>query len=139
MPVNSREIIELLCTLSEEEKLRVTLKESLKGGLIAGGSAILGGCLLGPIGLAFGGALGGIIAAAASHNKFLPASQVIATMEQERRDYLAEKVRNIMQSIDVTDIAVFAAMVSGDITIRSRVMDALIGYLRNEMCLAFVE
>lgn len=54
MPVNTREIIELLCTLAEEERLRVTIRESLKGGLIAGGMAAAGGLALGPIGIALG-------------------------------------------------------------------------------------
>ena len=54
MPVNTREIIDLLCTLAEEERLRVTVRESVKGGLIAGGSAAAGGLLLGPIGIAVG-------------------------------------------------------------------------------------
>lgn len=54
MPVNTTEIIELLCTLAEEERLRVTIRESVKGGLIAGGMAAAGGFVLGPIGLAIG-------------------------------------------------------------------------------------
>lgn len=54
MPVNTGEIIELLCTLAEEERLRVTIRESVKGGIIAGGMAMAGGLALGPIGLAVG-------------------------------------------------------------------------------------
>ncbi|GBM37840.1 hypothetical protein AVEN_84540-1 [Araneus ventricosus] len=51
MPISTSDVIELLCTLAEEERLKVTLSESLKGGLITGIAAALGAFLLGPMGL----------------------------------------------------------------------------------------
>ena len=38
----------------------MTVKESAKGGLLAGGACALGGFLFGPPGLAIGGTLGGL-------------------------------------------------------------------------------
>ena len=54
MPVEISVLVEVLCILCDEDKLKVTLKESLKGGAIAGVSTIIGGMLGGPIGLAVG-------------------------------------------------------------------------------------
>lgn len=54
MPINTEQALSLVTQLCEEEKLRVTFKESLKGGAIAGITTIIGGLLGGPIGLAIG-------------------------------------------------------------------------------------
>ncbi|GFT64004.1 uncharacterized protein NPIL_530701 [Nephila pilipes] len=139
MPISTSDVIDLLCTLAEEERLKVTLSESLKGGLITGAGAAVGGLLLGPIGFPIGGALGGGVAAVTCGNKFQPVSQVIATMSQERRERLANKIRNIMNKIDVTDVVVFTALISGDFSVRNRVVGALVDYLRHEMSMALVE
>ncbi|XP_054710953.1 protein C19orf12 homolog [Uloborus diversus] len=139
MPVNTSEIIDLLCTVAEEERLKVTLSESLKGGLLTGGAAVVGGLALGPIGLAIGGTLGGCAAAVLARNKFLPAAHVIATLQPEKRDRLVQKVKIIMDGIDVTDVAYFAAMISGNAALRNKVVFALIDYLRTEMCMAIVD
>lgn len=72
-------------------------------------------------------------------NKFLPAVQVIATLQPEKRDSLAQNVRRIMASIDVTDIALFGTMIAGDVTIRNKVMAALVNYLRTELSMAIVD
>lgn len=54
MPVNNNELISVAQQLSENQNLRVTVKESMKGACMAGGGALVGGLLGGPIGLAIG-------------------------------------------------------------------------------------
>ncbi|MPC35743.1 hypothetical protein E2C01_029177 [Portunus trituberculatus] len=54
MPINTVEVLSLVTQVCEEEKLQVSIKESLKGGLIAGTTTTIGGLLGGPIGLAIG-------------------------------------------------------------------------------------
>lgn len=72
-------------------------------------------------------------------NKFLPAVQVIATMQPEKRDSLAQSVRSIMASIHVSDITLFAALIAGDVTLRNKVVLALVDYFRTEMSMAIVD
>ena len=54
----------------------MTVKESVKGGAIAGICTMAGGVVGGPAGLAVGGAFGGCLAAYLAQDKFLPVSAV---------------------------------------------------------------
>lgn len=54
MPINTEEVLSLVSQVCEEEKLRVAIKESVKGGVIAGSTTVIGGLLVGPLGLALG-------------------------------------------------------------------------------------
>lgn len=54
MPVDNREFINALEVLARDQNIRVTVKESLKGGLITGICATAGGVCGGPAGLAIG-------------------------------------------------------------------------------------
>ncbi len=52
--IDLEDLLELLSTLADEAGMQVAVKESLKGGLIAGVVAAAGGLVLGPPGLAVG-------------------------------------------------------------------------------------
>jgi hypothetical protein len=54
MPINTREILNVVSQLTEDRRVRVTVSESVKGGCIVGATAAAGGLLLGPVGLAAG-------------------------------------------------------------------------------------
>ncbi len=54
MPLDVDGVLNLLCTLADEENLRVSVKGSLLGGMLTGVIATAGGLMLGPPGLAIG-------------------------------------------------------------------------------------
>lgn len=54
MPINTVEVLSLVTQVCEDENLRVPIKESVKGGFIAGTTTAIGGLLGGPVGLAVG-------------------------------------------------------------------------------------
>ena len=54
MPINTSEILSIVSQLTKDRHVRVTVKESIKGGCIVGATTATGGILLGPIGLAVG-------------------------------------------------------------------------------------
>ena len=59
MVIKYEDILKIITTLGDDENLRITVKQSAKGGLIAGVSCAVGGLIAGPPGLAVGGAAGG--------------------------------------------------------------------------------
>ncbi|CAL1278044.1 unnamed protein product [Larinioides sclopetarius] len=129
------EIINLVRNVSQEENLRVTIKHSLKNGLAAGIGGTVGCILGGPWGGVPGAAIGAAIAAATGEN-FKPLVQVIAEWPDEAKRHLADNIETIMRRIDVQDVAVLAAMVTGAApALRAEVLAAVIGFCQNEMSL----
>ena len=55
MVIRTDEILSILSKLSDESGLKVTVHQSVKGGVVAGTACTIGGVLLGPPGLAIGG------------------------------------------------------------------------------------
>lgn len=62
MPINTRELMEAIAIVSDEHNVRVALKQSGKGAAVCAACCFAGGVLLGPVGLAVGGAAGGVAA-----------------------------------------------------------------------------
>ena len=58
MVLQTNELCQIITTLTDDSGLKVTVNESLKGGLITGIICTIGGLILGPAGLAFGGTVG---------------------------------------------------------------------------------
>ena len=100
MVISYSSVMELLTVLCEERKLMVAVRESGVGALLTGGVAGLGGLLLGPLGLALGGAVGGCLAAWRAQGTFKPLIQVILVdMKQDQRDRMVECLREVLANI----------------------------------------
>ncbi|XP_047487654.1 protein C19orf12 homolog isoform X1 [Penaeus chinensis] len=105
MPLNTAEALSLVSQICEEEKLRVAIKESMKGGFIAGGTTMLGGLLGGPIGLAVGGTVGGLTAAYLSQGKFKSVASIISNdLTPMQREHLANSVRMFLRNRSIGDL-----------------------------------
>ncbi|KAG7168073.1 protein C19orf12 homolog isoform X1 [Homarus americanus] len=106
MPIDTQEALNLLAQVCEEQELGVTVKESVKGGVIAGGATMIGGLLGGPFGLAIGGALGGITAAYMSQGKFKSvASVILYDLTSAQKEHLANSVRVFLSNISLKGVA----------------------------------
>lgn len=139
MPVNQDELLDLLCRLSDEENLRVTVKQCAKGGLITGASAMVAALFMGPVGFAVGGALGGCLAAVVTRDQFLPVTQVISRMSERQRDELYEAIQRAFRDVEITDIITLGALLSGDVYMKKRIVAALIHYFQNRMHLQIID
>ncbi|XP_063859455.1 protein C19orf12 homolog isoform X3 [Scylla paramamosain] len=110
MPINTVEILSLVTQVCEEEKLQVPIKESLKGGLIAGTTTTIGGLLGGPIGLAIGGTVGGLTAAYLAQDKFRSVADVIRNdLTPLQKERLSSSVLRIINDFGPADVLALTA------------------------------
>lgn len=54
MPISMHDVMQLLCRVSEERKMKAAFRHSGRGALVAGAAAFLGGLVGGPPGIAVG-------------------------------------------------------------------------------------
>jgi len=124
------EVVRLLC---EERNLTITVKESGKGALVTGGVAGLGGMILGPIGLALGGAVGGSIAAWMAQDKFKPLVQVIMEdMRADQRERMIGCLRKVLSQIEPQDALALVAMVQGNQALKARLATEMVTFLSHQ-------
>lgn len=132
MVIRYQDIIHLLSVLSEEEGIKVSMKESGKGALVAGFIAGLGGLLLGPPGLAIGGTVGGCVAAYMGQGKFKPLAQVITTeMSRDKQKELVNIIKNKVAQIDASDALELVALVQGNAILKAIIVLVMVVYMRN--------
>lgn len=139
MPVNQDELLDFLCRLSDEENLRVTVKQCAKGGLITGASAMLAALFMGPVGFAVGGAVGGCVAAVVTRDQFMTVGQIISRMPDRQKDELYMVIQRVFRDVDITDIVTLGAVLSGDLYMKKRIIAALIDYFQNRMHLQIID
>ena len=78
--------------LTNNDEMKKAAKNSLKQGLLAGGGAMVGGLLLGPIGGLIGGVTGSIIGFMRTEN-YEGAVQQILVLETTRKNHLIDAVK----------------------------------------------
>ncbi|KAK2191302.1 hypothetical protein NP493_54g00037 [Ridgeia piscesae] len=135
MPLDVDDVLQLLAELADDDGLKVTVTESLKGGLITGLTAVVGGMLMGPAGLAIGGALGGTAAAYSAHGKFESVGSVIRRMDDAKRKILYNRAMTIFNKFSLTDIVTLNALMAGEMAIRADLIGVVIEHLHDSLAL----
>jgi len=139
MVIRTDEVINILSKLSDESGLKVTVNESIKGGLIAGTACTIGGVLLGPPGLAIGGAIGGCIAYVIGDGKFKPVSRVIThEMKSEDREQLVNSVHTILADLDATDGMQMLVLINGNAALKGRLITEVTNFFQNQLNMAIL-
>lgn len=139
MVIRTDEIVNIVSKLSDESGLKVTVKESVKGGVIAGAACTIGGVLLGPPGLAIGGAIGGCLAYVFGNGKFRPVSDVIMhDMRNEDRQQLVHSVQRILADLDPADAMHLLVLINGNAALKGRVITEVTNFFQNQMNMAIL-
>ncbi|CAL1277383.1 unnamed protein product [Larinioides sclopetarius] len=132
MSDQSKKLWDLVRDVCTEEYLRLTFKGSSRSGVytIVGGFA---GGLMGPWGV-FPGAMAGAFLAESTGEDFKPLWDVITEMPVDAKQRLLDKIKEILQRLDLTDSTTLAAMAAGvAANLRSQISAAVIAFFQTEM------
>ena len=139
MVIKYEDILKVITTLGDDENLRITVKQSAKGGLIAGVICAIGGLLAGPVGLIFGGAAGGCLAAYLDGNSFKPLSTVILyDMKPVDQRALVDAVTKIIQNVDAMDVIELLALTQGSAVLKAKILGEVTSYCQQQLNCEFV-
>ncbi|CAL9701275.1 unnamed protein product [Knipowitschia caucasica] len=127
------DVMRLCCELSAHDQIKVAVKNSTKGALMAGGSAFVGGLLAGPPGIAVGGAVGGLLGSWMTSGQFRPLPQILMELPPAQRDRLYQDVVAVLSNLDWTDAAQLIALVMGNATLQQQVTAAILNYVTKEL------
>ncbi|KAM9494261.1 protein C19orf12-like [Clarias gariepinus] len=115
------DVVQMCCDVSGTRKMKAAVKSSVKGGAVAGGSAAVGGLLLGPAGIAVGGAVGGLLGWWMTSGQFKPVPQILMELPSHERQQLYSDISAILGSLDWTDASQLMVLVRADNTLLQKV------------------
>ncbi|ODM99506.1 Protein C19orf12 [Orchesella cincta] len=110
MPVNVHEIMEACELLARQDNLNLCIQESLKGATMAGFGSFIGGVLMGPVGIAVGATVGGVVGSSVCRH-YQPLWQIIQEMNEADKDRFAKHMQKVLNDLDITDAVVLMTLV----------------------------
>ncbi|XP_017036795.1 protein Nazo-like [Drosophila kikkawai] len=140
MSVSTQELIKALSILVDNENVQVTFQESAKGAAVCVLSALLGGLLLGPRGVALGGGIGAIAAYGLTEGKFKPLSEIIASdLSKSEREALRDHVVNAIFNIRRIDAVQVVGLILSIEDIRNFALNKVRSFVTERMGLTIVD
>lgn len=134
MPISTGELMSVVVDVMSHENARTTTNASLKGGLLAGIGAVIGGLALGRSGLTIGGLLGGLYGTATCTD-FKTVYEIIRDdLSSEQRESLANRLRRLLQNAGVDDVMRLTALAYAP-NIQSIIVKEVIAYCNNDLLL----
>jgi len=140
MPINTKELLDCLTMILDEENMKVTIKESGKGTLVCATVCFIGGLLAGPVGLAVGGTIGGIGALIMTKDSFKPVSEIIRDdLTVAQKEMLAQKIFSAINEFHPKDIAALLALLANNQSLQKSVIETVANFLTKEMKLRIID
>ncbi|XP_026477671.1 protein C19orf12 homolog [Ctenocephalides felis] len=134
MPVTGRQIIQAVSQLTELEEMQITFKESAKWAAITGAAVLTGGMLLGPVGLALGGIVGGVAGAIQGQGNFKSAAEIILNdLSASEQRQLAARLQGLLNNVLIEDVAVLAMFLTDNEHVRRQVIRVVTNFLANDL------
>ncbi|XP_030378217.1 protein C19orf12 homolog [Scaptodrosophila lebanonensis] len=140
MPVDTRELMEAIAIIADEQQVRVAVKQSAKGAAICAASSFAGGMLMGPVGLAIGGAAGGIAAYKMTSGKFRPLGEVILNdLTDRQREQLVQHVSKAVAEIHPSDVVMLLPLLMNNASIQQAVLKTVVSFVSNELRMQIID
>lgn len=133
MVIRTDELLEVAGMLAQDRGLQVTVTKALQGAAVAGACAFIGAMVAGPVGIACGGALGGIVGAAYTKGQFRPLGEVLAELPPAERQQLATSLDQIVSSLQWTDAVALAMFLNQNGDLKERFFRVLMTYVQQNM------
>ncbi|XP_059207851.1 protein C19orf12 homolog [Centropristis striata] len=127
------DVMRLCCEISAHDQIKVAVKNSTKGAMVAGGTAFVGGLLGGPPGIAVGGAVGGLLGSWLTSGQFRPLPQILMELPPAQRQKLYNDIEAVLSNLDWMDAAQLIALVMGNATLQQQVTAALMNYVTKQL------
>ncbi|XP_017062931.1 protein C19orf12 homolog [Drosophila eugracilis] len=140
MPIDTRELMEAIAIVADDRNVRVAVKQSGKGAAICAACSFAGGMLLGPVGLAVGGAAGGVAAYKMTSGSFRPLGEVIMNdLTDTQREQLVQHVSKAVAEIHPTDVVMLLPLIVQNASIQQAVLNTVMSFVTNELRMQIVD
>ncbi|KAH0564207.1 hypothetical protein KQX54_010222 [Cotesia glomerata] len=106
MSYNNKELMNVICDISEIKSMKVAVKSSLQSGIVVGTAAAVGGLLLGPRGIALGSILAGLGTSFAMEGQFKPVPEILKNdLTEKQKNELMKAIRNLLTAQNIMTIS----------------------------------
>ncbi|TDG39980.1 hypothetical protein AWZ03_013599 [Drosophila navojoa] len=140
MPIDTRELMEAIAIIADERNIRVAVKQSGKGTAICAACCFAGGLLMGPVGLAVGGAAGGIAAYKMTSGTFRPLGEVILNdLTDSQREQLVQHVTTAVADVRPTDLVMLVPLITQNASIQQAVLNTIMSFVTNELRMQIID
>ncbi|POI23840.1 hypothetical protein CIB84_012413 [Bambusicola thoracicus] len=133
MPIHVDQMMQLLCLVSREKRMKAAVKHSFRGGIVVITSAFVGGLVGGPPGIALGGALGGLLGTWMNSAKFKPVPQILMELPSVEQQKLYIEAIAVIKSLDWSDFARLSAVVMNSHLLQLELAKLLENYFTREL------
>lgn len=138
MPITAEDLVSLLAIINSENNYQIIDSHRVKGSLITGIGATVGGVCGGPVGLVVGGLVGGSLAAWKGKSTVVPLDQFLMDMNKEQRQAMFSYMKYLIDECKVQNFVALNARVATDPVMKRRFLDVLLCYLKVELRLKVV-
>ncbi|XP_026673735.1 protein C19orf12 homolog [Ceratina calcarata] len=128
------DVLKEVSKLEPVQKMRASVQSAVKYGAMIGASAIAGGIIAGPVGLAVGGIVSSCLAGKASCGQLQSVPYIIMNeLTHEQRRELAGRITNLLESQHVTTIRDIVLSASSNADLQAAIVQILIMFLSSEL------